>query len=45
MERFNLNIKILNPKVAMHHLVTILRSGPFADSLCKKPAKNLDELR
>jgi len=29
----------------MHHLVTALQSGPFVNSLCKKPAKVLDELR
>jgi len=26
-------------------MVTTLRLGPFADSLCQKPAANLDELR
>ncbi|XP_068491909.1 uncharacterized protein [Phaseolus vulgaris] len=29
----------------MHHMITALKLGPFADSLCKKPAINLDELR
>ena len=48
MERFgkiSLNISNLNPEVAMHHLITALKSGPFIDSLCKKPVNNLDELR
>jgi len=26
-------------------MITTLRLGPFADSLCKKPTTNLDELR
>jgi len=26
-------------------MITALRSGPFAESLCKKPTTNLDELR
>jgi len=29
----------------MHHMLTTLRPGPFADSLCMQPAKNLEELR
>jgi len=48
MERFgkiSLNISNLNPEVAMHHLETALKPGPFVDSLCKKPVSNLDELR
>ncbi|XP_027932895.1 uncharacterized protein LOC114188521 [Vigna unguiculata] len=48
MERFgkiSLNISNLNPKVAMHHLITTLKPGPFIESLCKKPVNNLDELR
>jgi len=48
MERFgklSLNISNLNPEVAMHHLITALRLGPFVDNLCKKPVANLDELR
>jgi len=48
MERFgklNLRIKNLDPNVALHHLITALRPGPFADSLCKKPTLDLDELR
>ncbi|XP_027941132.1 uncharacterized protein LOC114194928 [Vigna unguiculata] len=47
MERFgkiSLNISNLNPEVAMHHHITALKPGPFVDSLCKKPVKNLDEL-
>jgi len=48
MEQFrkiSLNISNLNLEVAMHHLITALKPGPFVDSLCKKPVSNLDELR
>jgi len=48
MDRFGqvaLQIRNLNPKVALHHMITALRSGPFANSLCKKPALNLNEMR
>jgi len=48
MERFGkvaLSIRNLNPEVTMHHMITTLKLGPFADSLCKKPTTNLDELR
>ncbi|XP_068479118.1 uncharacterized protein [Phaseolus vulgaris] len=48
MERFGrmaLSIRNLSPEVSMHHMITALRPGPFADSLCKKPAVSLDELR
>jgi len=48
MERFEkvaLSIRNLSPKVSMHHMITALKPGPFFDSLCKKPATNLDELR
>jgi len=48
MERFGkivLNIRNLSPEVAMHHMVTALKPGPFSNSLCKKPIMNLDELR
>jgi len=40
-----LQIRDLNPKVALHHIVTTLWPGPFADSMCKKMATNLEELR
>ncbi|XP_068490511.1 uncharacterized protein [Phaseolus vulgaris] len=48
MERFGkvaLGIRNLSPEITMHHMITALKPGPFADSLCKKPAINLDELR
>jgi len=48
MERFRqleLQIQNLNPEVSLHHLVTTLKPGPFADNLCMKSAANLDELR
>jgi len=40
-----LSIRNLSPEDTMHHLITTLKSGPFVDSLCKKPTINLDELR
>ena len=48
MERFGkvaLSIRNLSPEVTMHHMITTLKPRPFVDSLCKKPATNLDELR
>ncbi|XP_020221010.1 uncharacterized protein LOC109803741 [Cajanus cajan] len=48
MERFGkmtLSIRNLDPAVAMHHLTTALRPGPFVNSLCKKPPWDLDDLR
>ena len=48
MERFNrmtLEIKDLNPAVALHHLTTALKPGPFVNSLCKKPPVDMDDLR
>ena len=40
-----MSIRNLSPEVAMHHMLTALRPGPFADSLCMQPAVSLDELR
>ncbi|XP_020224143.1 uncharacterized protein LOC109806174 [Cajanus cajan] len=48
MERFEkmtLSIHNLDPAVAMHHLTTALRPGPFVNNLCKKPPRDLDDLR
>jgi len=48
MDRFNqvaLQIRNLNPEVALHHMVMVLRPGPFADSLCKKLVANMNEMR
>ena len=48
MDRFSkmaLDIQNLSPEVAMHHMVTALKPGPFSDSLCMQPATTLDELR
>ncbi|XP_027337111.1 uncharacterized protein LOC113850766 [Abrus precatorius] len=48
MKRFGkvtLSIHNLEPAVAMHHLTTALKPGPFVNSLCKKPPIDLDELR
>lgn len=48
MDRFNqvaLQIRNLNSEVVLHHMVTALRTSLFADSLCKKPAANMDEMR
>ena len=47
MDRFSkmaLDIRYLSPEVAMHHMVTTLKPGPFSDSLCMQPAATLDEL-
>ncbi|XP_020208776.1 uncharacterized protein LOC109793721 [Cajanus cajan] len=48
MDRFNktaLEIRDLNPAVALHHLTTALKPGPFVNSLCKKPPSDMNELR
>ncbi|XP_020207377.1 uncharacterized protein LOC109792380 [Cajanus cajan] len=48
MSRFNksaLEIRDLNPAVALHHLTTTLKLGPFANSICKKPPTDMDDLR
>jgi len=44
-EKVALSICNLSPEVTMHHMITTLRPRPFVDSLCKKPAINLDDLR
>ncbi|XP_020238883.1 uncharacterized protein LOC109817941 [Cajanus cajan] len=48
MTRFNkaaLEIRDLHPAVALHHLTTALKPGPFANSICKKPPTDMDDLR
>jgi len=40
-----MSIRNLSPNVAMHHMLTALCPGPFADNLCMHPADSLDELR
>jgi len=40
-----ISIRNLSPEVAMHHMLTALRPGPFADSLCMQPTTSLDDLR
>jgi len=40
-----LNIRNVSLDVVMHHMVTTLRPGPFADSLCMELVANLDEVR
>lgn len=43
MEKFGkLTLNIYNPslEVAMHHMVTELKSNPFSNNLCKKPTTN-----
>ncbi|XP_020225041.1 uncharacterized protein LOC109806922 [Cajanus cajan] len=48
MDRFNkiaMEIKNLNPAVAMDRLNTALKPGPFVDSLCKKPPLDMNNLR
>ena len=44
-EKVAMSIRNLSPEVAMHHMLTVLRPGPFADSLCMQPTKSLDKLR
>ena len=40
-----MSIRNLSLDVAMHNMLTALRPGPFADSLCMQPVASLDELR
>ncbi|XP_020207243.1 uncharacterized protein LOC109806944 [Cajanus cajan] len=48
MERFaSISVKIqnLNPEVALHATLMVLKPGPFIDSLCRRPPIDMDELR
>ncbi|KAL5158783.1 hypothetical protein HKD37_15G043180 [Glycine soja] len=48
MNRFGqliVQIKNLNPKVALHSMMLALRPSKFADSLCKKPPSSIDMLQ
>jgi len=48
VDRFSkvaMSIRNLSPDDAMHHMLTVLCPGPFADKLCMQPADSLDELR
>jgi len=48
IDRFSktsISIRNLSPEVAMHHMLTALRPGQFADSLCMQPATILDDLK
>jgi len=48
VDRFSkvaMSIRNLSSDVAMHHMLTALSPGPFADNLCMQPADSLDELR
>ncbi|KAH1221831.1 hypothetical protein GmHk_12G035160 [Glycine max] len=48
MDRFNrivVQIRNLNPKVALHPMLLALRLDKSADSLCKKSPSNMNELR
>ena len=48
MDKFSrivVQIRNLNPKVALHSMLIALQPGKFADNLCKKPPNSMDELR
>ena len=43
--KVTMSIRNLSPNVAMHHMLTTLRSGSFSHNLCMQPTTSLDELR
>ena len=48
MDRFSkvcMGIKNLMPEIAMHHFVSTIQPSRFTESLIKRLAKNMDELR
>ena len=44
-DKVTMSIWNLSPDVVMHHMLTTLRSGSFADNLCIQPATSIDEVR
>ncbi|XP_020230239.1 uncharacterized protein LOC109811017 [Cajanus cajan] len=47
MEHFagiSVKIRNLNPEIALHAMLMVLKSGPFIDSLFQRPPSNMDEL-
>jgi len=43
--RIIVQIRNLNPEVALHFMLLALQLGKFADSLCKKLPSSMGELR
>lgn len=43
--RLVVQIRNLNPKVALHFMLLALQPDKFVNSLCKKPPSSMEELR